>query len=63
VARVGKGAESWRRYMEYVVDQGLVLKLHPGTEALANVLYGNINNVNGVLTPSSSLPIAASLRS
>ncbi|KAF9047007.1 AAA domain-containing protein [Rhodocollybia butyracea] len=58
----GKGAESWRRYMEYVVDQGLVLKLILGRKRCQRALW-ELNNVNGVLTPSSSLPIAASLRS
>ncbi|KAJ3862668.1 P-loop containing nucleoside triphosphate hydrolase protein [Lentinula novae-zelandiae] len=40
--KVGKGAESWRRYMEYVGQHGLVLNLQPG-DALAKVLHGNVN--------------------
>ncbi|KAJ3796484.1 P-loop containing nucleoside triphosphate hydrolase protein [Lentinula aff. detonsa] len=40
--KVGKGAESWRRYMQYVGEHGLVLNLQPN-DALANVLYGNVN--------------------
>ncbi|KAJ4481077.1 P-loop containing nucleoside triphosphate hydrolase protein [Lentinula aciculospora] len=42
VAKIGKGAESWRRYMQYVGEHGLVLNLQPG-DALARVLYGNVN--------------------
>lgn len=41
-AKIGKGAESWRRYMRYVGEHGLVLNLQAG-DALAKVLYGNVN--------------------
>jgi len=37
--RVGKGAESWRRYAEYLTQKGLVVNLVGS--ALHNALYGN----------------------
>ncbi|KAJ3773289.1 P-loop containing nucleoside triphosphate hydrolase protein [Lentinula raphanica] len=40
--KIAKGGESWRRYMQYVGDHGLVLNLQRD-EALAKVLYGNVN--------------------
>ncbi|KAJ8093110.1 hypothetical protein PM082_020593 [Marasmius tenuissimus] len=39
----GKGAESWRRYIQYLSEQGLILNLNG--ESLARVLYGNVNAV------------------
>lgn len=51
-ARIGKGAESWRRYMQYVGEHGLVLNLQPG-DALAKVLYGNVNAATAASLVSS----------
>ncbi|KAG7086568.1 hypothetical protein E1B28_002515 [Marasmius oreades] len=41
----GKGAESWKRYIQYLTEQGLILNLDG--DSLAKVLYGNVNAVNG----------------
>ncbi|KAF9460474.1 P-loop containing nucleoside triphosphate hydrolase protein [Collybia nuda] len=41
VARVGKGAESWRRYAKFLTEHGLVVKL--AGDALGQALYGNLN--------------------
>ncbi|KAL0580423.1 hypothetical protein V5O48_001576 [Marasmius crinis-equi] len=42
-AVTGKGADSWRRYIQYLTEQGLVLNL--SGESLANVLHGNVKAV------------------
>lgn len=41
VTRVGKGAESWRRYAKFLTEQGLVVKL--AGDSLGQALYGNLN--------------------
>lgn len=56
VARVGKGAESWRRYAKYLTEQGLVL--HLGGDSLATALYGNLNNVRRL----PAIPISGGLK-
>ncbi|KAK7049299.1 hypothetical protein VNI00_005900 [Paramarasmius palmivorus] len=47
-----KGADSWRRFIQYLTDNGLVLNL--AGDALAKVLYGNVNAINGVKQKSQS---------
>lgn len=47
VARVGKGAESWRRYAQFLTEQGLVVKL--AGDALGQALYGNLNRARASL--------------
>uniref|UniRef100_A0A0W0FZN0 P-loop containing nucleoside triphosphate hydrolase protein n=1 Tax=Moniliophthora roreri TaxID=221103 RepID=A0A0W0FZN0_MONRR len=42
----GKGADSWKRFIQYLTENGLVLNL--AGETLAKVLYGNVNAVTGV---------------
>lgn len=42
--RVGKGAESWRRYAKFLSEQGLVL--HLGGEPLGQTVYGNVQGVH-----------------
>jgi len=41
VARVGKGGDTWRRYANYLLENGLVLSL--AGDKLAKVLYGNLD--------------------
>ncbi|KAJ8700747.1 hypothetical protein PTI98_003744 [Pleurotus ostreatus] len=41
VLRVGKGAESWRRYAEYLAEEGLVVRLDGDT--LTRMLNGNLS--------------------
>lgn len=53
VTRVGKGAESWRRYANYLARQGLVLKLEGGL--LGQALYGNLNAARAVRTPAVAI--------
>ncbi|KAH0579749.1 hypothetical protein H2248_002586 [Termitomyces sp. 'cryptogamus'] len=44
-----KGAASWRRYVKYLAEHGLVVKLEG--DALGEALYGNLNAVKtGVVT-------------
>ncbi|KAF8627603.1 hypothetical protein AX17_006174 [Amanita inopinata Kibby_2008] len=38
--KVGKGAESWRRYAEFLAERGLVIRLSGDT--LSRALYGNL---------------------
>jgi regulator of nonsense transcripts 1 len=45
VARVGKGAESWRRYADYLTEGGLVVSLKG--EKLENALYEHLYAVQG----------------
>ncbi|KAJ8521488.1 hypothetical protein ONZ45_g1808 [Pleurotus djamor] len=40
ILRVGKGAESWRRYAQYLAAEGLVVQLRG--QALEKALYGNL---------------------
>ncbi|RDB23511.1 Regulator of nonsense transcripts 1 [Hypsizygus marmoreus] len=49
ITRVGKGAESWRRYAKFLVEKGLVVKL--SGESLGHALYGNLNAAR---TPAAS---------
>ncbi|KIL60706.1 hypothetical protein M378DRAFT_193589 [Amanita muscaria Koide BX008] len=44
----GKGAESWKRYAEYLTQQGLVINL--SGEALSRALYGNLQASRGIPT-------------
>lgn len=44
VARVGKGAESWRRYAEYLTRQGSIITLTG--KKLEYALYGNLQAVD-----------------
>jgi len=39
-AKVGKGAEAWRRYAKFLGDEQLILRLEG--EQLRKVLYGNV---------------------
>jgi len=48
VARVGKGAESWRRYARYLGEQGLVLRLEG--DVLGQALYGNFKAAKAMRT-------------
>ncbi|KAF8154087.1 P-loop containing nucleoside triphosphate hydrolase protein [Crassisporium funariophilum] len=41
VVRIGKGAESWRRYAEYLVEKGCVVSLTGGK--LSKALYGHLD--------------------
>ena len=43
VVRVGKGAEAWRRFVQFVSDEGLVVQLRG--EKLGNLLFANIPTV------------------
>ena len=43
--RVGKGAEAWRRYAQYLSEKNLVVKLTG--EELTRVLYGNLPDGHG----------------
>jgi superfamily I DNA and/or RNA helicase len=49
VERVGKGAESWRRYADFLTERGLVVKL--AGDALCQALYGNLNAARASLQP------------
>ena len=40
-AKVGKGAEAWRRYTKYLDEEKLILRLDG--EPLKRVLYGNLS--------------------
>ncbi|KAK2466612.1 hypothetical protein APHAL10511_000870 [Amanita phalloides] len=40
-SKSGKGAESWRRYADYMAGQGLVVRL--SGDALSRALYGNLD--------------------
>lgn len=40
IVRVGKGAESWKRYVQYLLDHGLVVNL--GGASLHKALFGNL---------------------
>lgn len=44
IVRVGKGAESWRRYAEYLANQGSIITLTGKT--LEHALYGNLQAVD-----------------
>ncbi|TFK37679.1 P-loop containing nucleoside triphosphate hydrolase protein [Crucibulum laeve] len=46
VVRVGKGAESWRRYAKFLAEQGLVVSLNG--PALDRALYANLNAVRAL---------------
>jgi superfamily I DNA and/or RNA helicase len=48
--RVGKGAESWRRYVRYLSQQGLVLRLEGNL--LSQALYGHWNSVKAMRSAS-----------
>ncbi|KAF5391639.1 hypothetical protein D9757_002469 [Collybiopsis confluens] len=52
--KIGKGAESWRRYMQYIGEQGIIVNLGPG-DALANVLYGNFRAATGAAPVTAAL--------
>jgi superfamily I DNA and/or RNA helicase len=39
--KVGKGAESWRRYAKFLTEHGLVIKL--AGDSLVQALYGNLD--------------------
>ncbi|KZT23060.1 P-loop containing nucleoside triphosphate hydrolase protein [Neolentinus lepideus HHB14362 ss-1] len=45
--RVGRGAEAWRRYAQFLHDEGLVVQL--SGERLRKTLYGNISDTNVLL--------------
>ncbi|KIK55179.1 hypothetical protein GYMLUDRAFT_176062 [Collybiopsis luxurians FD-317 M1] len=53
VGKIGKGAESWRRYMRYVGEQGVIVNLQPG-DALASVLYGNFKAATEAAAPAAA---------
>lgn len=40
-ARVGKGAESWRRYAKFLTEHGMVIKL--AGDSLVKALYSNLD--------------------
>ncbi|KAF9265736.1 P-loop containing nucleoside triphosphate hydrolase protein [Marasmius fiardii PR-910] len=44
-AKTGKGADSWKRYIQYLTEQNLILNLDG--DSLTKVLYGNVNAVDG----------------
>lgn len=46
VVKSGKGAESWRRYADFLMAQGLVVKL--SGEALNRALYGNLQAARAI---------------
>lgn len=46
VVRVGKGAESWRRYAKFLTERSLVVSL--GGDALGKALYGNLQDALGL---------------
>ena len=41
LVKVGKGAESWRRYAKFLTEHGLVIRL--AGDALVKALYGNLD--------------------
>lgn len=41
VTKVNKGVESWRRYAQFLAEQGLVVKL--AGDSLGQALYGNLD--------------------
>jgi superfamily I DNA and/or RNA helicase len=49
----GKGAESWRRYAEFLTQHGLVIRLSGDT--LSKTLYGNLQAARGVRAPGGLL--------
>ena len=49
----GKGAESWRRYAEFLTQQGLVIRLSGDT--LSKALYENVQAARGVISAPGSL--------
>ena len=46
VVKSGKGAESWRRYADFLMAQGLVVKL--SGDALNRALYGNLQAARAI---------------
>ncbi len=48
VAKSGKGAESWRRYADFLTAQGLVIRL--SGDALNRALYGNLQAARTIAT-------------
>jgi AAA domain len=44
IARVGTGADSWRRYAKYLMEGGMVVRLTG--DSLSNALYGHLNNTS-----------------
>ena len=48
ITRIGKGAESWRRYARYLGEQGLVLRLEG--DVLGQALYGNLKAAKAMRT-------------
>jgi len=47
LGRVGKGAEAWRRYTEFLTNRGLILQLTG--ERLKRTLYGNYTSAGGII--------------
>lgn len=45
--KTGKGAEAWRRYVEFLSERGLVLEL--SGERLRKALYGNYEKAGGLI--------------
>jgi len=45
--KTGKGAEAWRRYVEFLSNRGLVLEL--SGERLQKTLYGNYEKAGGLV--------------
>lgn len=45
--RTGRGAEAWRRYVEFLSDRGLVLEL--SGKRLEKALYGNYEKAGGLI--------------
>lgn len=45
--KTGKGAEAWRRYVEFLNDRGLILEL--SGERLQRALYGNYEKAGGLI--------------
>ena len=44
IARIGKGADSWRRYAKYLTERGLIVRLTGNS--LSKVLYGHLKDTS-----------------
>ena len=55
-----KGAESWRRYMQYITEQGLVVDLHIG-DRLSKVLYGNLKEAERRIAEDANARVVHSI--
>ncbi|KAF8621479.1 hypothetical protein AX15_007769 [Amanita polypyramis BW_CC] len=60
ITKTGKGAESWRRYADFLAAQGLVIRLSGG--ALSRALYGNLQAVRGGIAQGWSSALSSTVR-